>query len=289
MRHSSFVLNKTKANELLADIEFTDSVISIAAAKNAKGFDIYITPVDEHFHYILVDDMTIETLCEFKRRFKPSVVFESSKGNFQAVLIVEKNLESKLEAKKVHSFFIGINKIYGDKGMKGGVVHAFRLAGFRNKKPNKNFLVKMIDFSNTPICCDYARHEITNTEVNDASNKDLFGTDNTVSTSSSQVNIEKSMLTGHLTTESSREYLRQLSFANDFLTSKECDWRDKSQSVADWRAASRMARLGHSVEQIALAIRSLSPRINKRKRGIGGADTYAFNTATKAFKSTRKK
>lgn len=104
---------------------------------NARGHDIYITPIDTRYHYIVVDDLTPETLAELlKDGHKPTLVQKSSNGNFQAVIKVEKK-EGKTEQSFANMVVLELNGKYGDPKF-SGVIHPFRLAGFSNKKPGRN-------------------------------------------------------------------------------------------------------------------------------------------------------
>lgn len=104
---------------------------------NARGYDIYITPIDAKFHYIVVDDLTPETLAKLLADgYKPTLVQKSSLGNYQAILKVEK-LDHKHEQSFANAVVLELNKQYGDPKF-SGVVHPFRLAGFSNKKPGRS-------------------------------------------------------------------------------------------------------------------------------------------------------
>jgi hypothetical protein len=104
---------------------------------NARGYDIYITPIDTRFHYIVVDDLTPETLAKLLADgYKPTLVQKSSQGNYQAIMKVEK-LNNRHEQSFANTVVLELNKQYGDPKF-SGVVHPFRLAGFSNKKPGRN-------------------------------------------------------------------------------------------------------------------------------------------------------
>jgi hypothetical protein len=104
---------------------------------NARGYDIYITPIDSRFHYIVVDDLTPKTLTALLADgYKPTLVQKSSQNNFQAILKVEKK-EGKNEQSFANMVVLELNGKYGDPKF-SGVVHPFRLAGFSNKKPGRN-------------------------------------------------------------------------------------------------------------------------------------------------------
>lgn len=104
--------------------------------ENARGYDIYVTPIDPRFHYVVVDDMTDATAVEFEQSgYSPCVVQQSSQGNKQAILKAGK-ADRPDEQSVANSVVMGINQKYGDPKF-SGVIHPFRMAGFANKKPGK--------------------------------------------------------------------------------------------------------------------------------------------------------
>ena len=120
---------------------------------NARGYDIYITPIDTRYHYIVVDDLTPETLNKLLADgYKPTLVQKSSNGNFQAVIKVEK-LACKNEQSFANSVVLELNGKYGDPKF-SGVVHPFRLAGFSNKKPGRgNVFTQIIQDKSFKAVC----------------------------------------------------------------------------------------------------------------------------------------
>lgn len=111
---------------------------------NNKNFDIYITPLSEQYYYFVVDDIkTDEALEELKNEFgEPKLHLETSENNYQFIYRVDK----KDASPEIANLFVrAMNKKYGDPNF-SGAEHAFRLAGFRNKKKDRNnFLVRIIE------------------------------------------------------------------------------------------------------------------------------------------------
>lgn len=111
---------------------------------NNKNYDIYITPLSEQYYYFVVDDIkTDEALEELKKEFgEPRLHLETSENNHQFIYRVDK----KDASPEIANLFVrAMNKKYGDPNF-SGAEHAFRLAGFRNKKEGRNnFLVKIIE------------------------------------------------------------------------------------------------------------------------------------------------
>lgn len=92
--------------------------------------NIFITPKDDDFHYILIDDLDDEGNKLKEMGMSPCLIQKTSDNSVQAVVKVPKN---RVEKDKANEFFKAINKAIGDKKITG-LEHPFRLAGFRNVK-----------------------------------------------------------------------------------------------------------------------------------------------------------
>jgi hypothetical protein len=103
--------------------------------QNARGYDIYLTPISDQHHYIVLDDTDQQRLEQMHQRtgITPALIQESSPGNLQAIICAEK-VPGKHEQSNANYIVQGLNKAYGDPQFTG-VVHPFRLAGFMNQKP----------------------------------------------------------------------------------------------------------------------------------------------------------
>ncbi len=102
--------------------------------ENARGFDVYVTPIDPAHHFLVIDDMQPGALERLRADgFAPCLVQSSSAGNEQAVLKLAKQPG---EQKEANALVVELNRKYGDPNF-SGVIHPFRLAGFANKKPGK--------------------------------------------------------------------------------------------------------------------------------------------------------
>lgn len=113
--------------------------ISFLSRENARGYDIYIAPIDPTHHYLVVDDMTPAATRELVAAgYRPALMQESSKDNRQAVLKVprEEDADRKTEQSLANDFVRELNQRWGDPAF-SGAVHPFRMAGFSNKKPGK--------------------------------------------------------------------------------------------------------------------------------------------------------
>lgn len=100
-------------------------------AENLGGGHIYVTPIDDGTHHVLVDDLTADRLSELRDEgYTSAAVIESSKGSFQAVLKVS----AQYPKEAVNEWFKDLNRARGDQKITG-LRHPFRLAGFENRKP----------------------------------------------------------------------------------------------------------------------------------------------------------
>lgn len=97
-------------------------------ALNAGGANVFITPLEEGVHHVLIDDLKSDGLASLTSRgYAPAVVLETSPGNHQAVL--------KVAAPKAatNEWFKDLNRDIGDDRIVG-LSHPLRLAGFQNRK-----------------------------------------------------------------------------------------------------------------------------------------------------------
>lgn len=132
-----WVLGKNGDKERFYSHEQVEEQIPLMRQKNAQGYDIYITPIDEGHHFIVVDDLTTQQhMAMMKEGYKPNLVQESSKDNRQAIFKIPKQGEPD-EQQAANAVVVQLNREYGDKNF-SGVVHPFRMAGFSNKKSGRN-------------------------------------------------------------------------------------------------------------------------------------------------------
>jgi hypothetical protein len=147
-----YVLGKKTGNNIKTPDD-VESSISTLRRENARLFDIYITPIDDKNHYILIDDIHEEKagkLTKFRSdNFKPALIQFSSSDNYQAILKVPRIDGDHDFANEV---FQKLNTEFGETGIKGGAVHAFRMAGFANKKPGKSGFTRLIETNPGALC-----------------------------------------------------------------------------------------------------------------------------------------
>lgn len=120
---------------------------------NSQGFDIYITPIEYNSYNgkkfaILVDDVNTKENIEkiLTEVGIPNLCLETSSNNYQFVYLVDniidyskttKKLGNEKERKIYTELFNYLNRKYGDKNITC-LRHAIRLAGYANKKPQRN-------------------------------------------------------------------------------------------------------------------------------------------------------
>lgn len=114
--------------------------------ENARGYDIYITPIDNLHHYLVVDDMTPASAQALKAAgYRPVLIQQSSANNQQAIIKIERDKSRHDEQSLANNLVQTLNQLYGDPKF-SGVIHPFRMAGFANKKPGKeNAFTKIVE------------------------------------------------------------------------------------------------------------------------------------------------
>lgn len=107
------------------------ALIPRLTSENARGGNIFITPLDPAVHHVLADDLTPAGLTALKERgYAPALTLETSPGNHQAVLKVPVAAAPK---GATNTWFKDLNRDLGDQKITG-LIHPFRLAGFENRK-----------------------------------------------------------------------------------------------------------------------------------------------------------
>lgn len=97
--------------------------------ENNQGKHIFITPMDDHAFYVLLDDARVTQSELEKQGFEPCLVQNTSWDKQQMVFKIPKSVDREAVLK----LFNDLNKSMGDQEMTG-LRHPFRLAGFRNMK-----------------------------------------------------------------------------------------------------------------------------------------------------------
>lgn len=239
---------------------------------NARGYDIYITPIDTRYHYIVVDDLTPETLTALLADgYKPTLVQKSSQNNYQAILKVEKK-EGKNEQSFANMVVLELNRKYGDPKF-SGVVHPFRLAGFSNKKPGRENVFTQIvhDKSFKTVC---------------SKTTDLL---NAARTSKTDISIDpvvsipqmvsETILEPCQVTEAVEAYRKELKKVVSVIVEK--GWTPDPSRI-DFRVTKALLEKGYSKDFVTTALLAGSEGLDKRH---ADKTAYAMTTVTNAAKA----
>ena len=99
-----------------------------------RGENLYYTPLSDKKHHILIDDMNREKLERLiNDGYQPAAVLESSPGNYQAIITVQK-LGTPHDRDVGNRLSDALNREYGDPKL-SGAIHPHRAPGYENRKP----------------------------------------------------------------------------------------------------------------------------------------------------------
>lgn len=248
------------------------ALIPYLSAHNARGRDIYLTPMDPAHHYILVDDMTQTALDDFLAAgYAPALVQESSANNKQAVIKVRKE-PGKDEQRAANAVVVDLNRRFGDPNL-SGVIHPFRMAGFSNKKPGRDNAFTRILKAAGGICARTMAHL-------DEIRQRLAGDRTPAPIPRVGQARPRPEAVGAPSSEAETAFDRARTLSGG-LASRMGWTRDESR--LDHRAAQIMAGEGWQADEIAAAILARSPNLGDRHRDPLG---YATRTAENAAIST---
>ena len=237
-------------------------MIPYLSAQNLKGRDIYLTPIDPKHHYLVVDDMTPDTLDAMTSKgWQPALVQESSQGNRQAILKVPR-VDGPHEQSVANALVVSLNREYGDPNF-SGAIHPFRMAGFANKKPGRdNAFTRII--SAAGVICEKAKSALAGIRaafkpaplprIDDRPDRGL---------------IIRPPASGGAFSRA-REMIFGLAVKNGWTV---------DESRLDFNAARLLTADGMSVDEVAAGILEESPRLTERHRDPHG---YAMRTAQNA-------
>lgn len=236
-------------------------LIPYLSAQNMKGRDIYLTPIDAAHHYLVVDDMTPETLTAMTGQgWTPALVQESSAGNRQAVLKVPR-IDGPNEQRVANALVVSLNREFGDPNF-SGAIHPFRMAGFANKKPGRdNAFTRIITAAG--VICEKAASALA--ELRAAFRPTPLPT----AASPSPDRIIRPAVSGGEFSRA-RGMILGLAIKNGWTV---------DESRLDFQAARLMSADGMSVDEVAAGIVAESPNLTARHRDPHG---YAVRTAENA-------
>lgn len=236
--------------------------------RNARGFDIYLTPMDPDHHHLVIDDLTPSTLDQLRAAgHTPALVQQSSAGNLQAILIVPKIARAD-EQRLANAVVVDLNRRYGDPKF-SGVIHPFRMAGFSNKKPGRGNAFTVIVQAVRQICAKAAqrmaslRAEADDWAIQLAQQRAVLAAERAAR--------------GREAAHQVRAIERQ-GAAADFASHAARVGGDDA-SRRDFGAAAGMLRQGYSADEVVQALRDHSPDLHERH---SDAERYAVATVTAA-------
>lgn len=238
--------------------------ISELRAKNAQGYDIYLTPMDKDFHYIVIDDIKPENLNKVKDECKPCLVQSSSNDNYQAVVKVQKKNHPD-EQKIANKLVVDLNEKFGDPKF-SGVIHPFRMAGFSNKKEGRNnFITRVIE--------NFAG--VVSNVFDEFLNK--FRVSKPVVTNANKIEKEFKDLKSVSGTSLEKEFIS--TFERYVKLAKSKGWA-RNDSTIDFNVAKDLLKK-YSRNDVCEALK-FSPDLENRHKNI---DEYINNTVNKAVDS----
>ena len=120
------------AERFYAKDEVLDLVPKLNNENWRRQYNVFITPIDPQKHYMLIDDLNVNTLQQLKDEgYSPNLVQMSSAASIQAVIVLPKD---QVDKNVGNALFKELNMRYGDAAIRG-FIHPFRAVGFRNVKP----------------------------------------------------------------------------------------------------------------------------------------------------------
>lgn len=239
------------------------------SSENARGYDIYITPIDKNNHYLVIDDMTEQTKKNLLADgFSPCLLQQSSADNFQAIIKIPKEINEQSQA---NTLVCDLNKKYGDPNF-SGVIHPFRLAGFSNKKQGRdNAFTKIVDA--------VQRTCLKTVEAFKAIKQRLEKIEKmTVERYDRERLIVAASNVGAKASESSLDAFRRLYAKHIQAAQQRGDSADGSR--LDWATVTDMLISGWQAEAVKLALKQASPDIFERHKNV---DDYANRTVENAL------
>lgn len=250
-------------------VDDVSAAIEGLRGENARGWNVFITPIDADHHYIVIDDVpTSDAVAALKAAgYSPCLVQRTSKKSIQCILRVPK-LPGKNEQKHANKLVVAINQIHGDKEFQG-VIHPFRLGGFCNKKKERdNEFTKILE-TYPGVVCNMASGDLQAIRNNAM----------TVAEVVTHPREQKSTVAHSKPSISANAEYSRLRAGYEHAC-EVCGW-SRDESLIDFKCAKEMAKSGFTEMEIAAAIMSLSPNLKERHPD---AERYAEKVARNAFR-----
>lgn len=277
----SFNLGKQKApdgGEQFYTRDRVNELIPYLSRQNARGYDVYVTPIDPDHHYLVVDDMTAETRAALEREgYRPGLVQESSADNQQAVIKVPRDAEAgKAEQSRANELVQQLNRAHGDPKF-SGVVHPFRMAGFSNKKPEKHNAFTRIVEAAGGICrrATEALQAIRERHAEAAQERERSARVEAIQHEDPEAPALPPVADadGSTTAKAMRREMRRVQGLV-----RQQGWTEDWSRI-DYRACVSLLKGGHSVDAVRVALSDVSPDLAQRHHD---AADYASRTVTAA-------
>lgn len=270
----TWVVGKKGDTEEFYTAEQVGDMIEMLSAKNAQGYDIYVTPIDPSRHYFLLDDLKKEQVDKIMDSdLKPSLVMESSKDNYQVLFVCERRMESANDDKEdeaAKQVLNALKKRYGaDQNV--GLTQPFRMAGFNNKKQGRNnFIVKLHYWSEQ--MSEKIRETIDKVKKAIVVDKQ----EKTVNVSRAHKPSDRTQPSKAAYEDFKKLWRRHRDFA--YTKVKNGEWKKIDPSIIDFRVACEMLRAGYNASVVKDCL-FYSPKVEDRHANV--AD-YVARTVRKA-------
>jgi hypothetical protein len=256
----------------------SEKIIDQLTIKNMQGYEIYITPISDTHHFIVVDDLTTEKLAAFLLSgYEPCMTQKSSAGNVQAILKVVKAEISKNEQSIANRVVIDINKRFGDAELEG-VAHPFRTAGYCNKKEGKDDHPTIILTVSPNHICKKTSEQLTEMRRVFAVPVRARAAAGGLSPSGSPAEsiISEAKIIQAENPMADNFFVTQ--FANRKRDAESRGWAIDLDKI-DFRVAESMLKAGFSLEDTTAALLKNSPHVAKRHKHF---ERYTLVTVTNA-------
>jgi len=250
-----------------------EAMIPQLRSYNARGYDVYISPLDPLYHHLLIDDVSQEKLDQIKATdFQPCLIQKSSADNYQVIIKALKT--ERRDEQEIANLLVGkMNKKFGDQKL-SGVVHPFRMAGFSNQKPGRRKAFTKIQEAFHRVCgfatrmLDKLREDADHKAQLAEQQKAERETQMRLDLISKQTDYQ-----GRQAAPAFRSAYRKIS---GLAVSK--GW-EIDRSALDYRACRTLFEQGFDADEVKSALIEASPNVLQRHSNI---DDYADRTIRKA-------
>lgn len=260
--------------EKLYSPDAVEKMIPKLSRENAHGWDVYVTPIDDRHHYIVVDDMTPANVQALKSDgYTPVLVQESSENNRQAVIKIERLKDRPDEQSQANRLVMDLNQKYGDPKF-SGAIHPFRMAGFANKKPGKEDVFTRVLEVSKALCRMASEALAALRRQADELRQQRAEKQRTERPRPQRAASVQQAPLG--VAEPGGEYAR---LAQEITDAVQRNGMPVDLSRVDFQVAQRLLRRGWSADLVEVAIRNGSPSLDERKHDV---DDYVRRTVSRA-------